>query len=110
MLMEELRPAESFTGSSAHVVAGCDLSSDIAAAAAMQCYTSETSLGKTPQPGDSGDLNGYGYHSDVGALARVVFKFQHRPEWLLQGSKVIMRDRTDGCIAGAGVIHVVQLD
>lgn len=108
--MEELRVAELQSGSSTHVVDGCNMAPAIAAAAAMQCYTSEASCSKAECDLDgSGDvLNPADYGSDVGTLARVVFRFQHRPEWLMQGSRVIMRDRTDGCTAGAGVIQLLH--
>lgn len=36
--------------------------------------------------------------------ARVRFKFSHRPEFMLPGSRVIFRDRSSGKVVGAGVI------
>lgn len=113
MAMEEIRLAEPANDSSLHLIDGCQLSSAIAAAAAMQCYTSEAHLNKAESSthlssdGSGDDAHLTGRHSDVGTIAHVVLKFQHRPEWLMKGSRVIMRDRTDGCTAGAGVIRTV---
>ena len=113
MAMEEIRLAEPADNSSLQLIDGCQLSSAIAAAAAMQCYTSEAHLSKAESSthlssdGSGDDAHLTGRHSDVGTIAHVVLKFQHRPEWLMKGSRVIMRDRTDGCTAGAGVIRTV---
>ena len=41
---------------------------------------------------------------DLGCMARVVLEFCHRPEWLQAGARLVVRDRADGCTAGAGVI------
>lgn len=41
---------------------------------------------------------------DLGCTARVVLEFCHRPEWLQAGARLVVRDRADGCTAGAGVI------
>ena len=39
-----------------------------------------------------------------GCIVRVRFRFLQRPEWLRQGARLILRDRSDGHIAGAGYI------
>jgi len=40
--------------------------------------------------------------------ARVKFKFLHRPEWLLPGSRVIFRHKSFGKVVGAGLILTGQ--
>eukprot|EP00198_Chlamydomonas_reinhardtii_P007126 XP_001696462.1 GTP binding protein [Chlamydomonas reinhardtii] len=42
---------------------------------------------------------------DLGCLVRVVLRWQHRPEWLREGAKLLVRDRSDGRIAGAGFVR-----
>ncbi len=109
--MEEVRSVESASSSGRRIVEGCNMASAIAAAAVMQEYRSGTSaLSKSVcslvADGSFGDdVLMSGNISAVGTLTRVVFKFQHRPEWLMEGSRIIVRDRTDGCTAGAGVIR-----
>ncbi len=44
---------------------------------------------------------------DLGCLVRVVFRWQHRPEWLREGAKLLVRDRGDGRVAGAGFVRRV---
>ncbi|KAG2502058.1 hypothetical protein HYH03_000552 [Edaphochlamys debaryana] len=44
---------------------------------------------------------------DLGCLVRVVLRWQHRPEWLLEGSKLLVRDRSGGRVAGAGFVRRV---
>ena len=117
VVMEELRPAESTSMGSRHMVDGCDLTSAVAAAAAMQdCTNAGMTTGKLgsgsnmSSDGSSGeDQLGCAEGAAFGTLARVIFKFQHRPEWLKKGSRIVVRDRTDGCIAGAGVIQKLFL-
>ncbi|GIL59837.1 hypothetical protein Vafri_14551 [Volvox africanus] len=46
---------------------------------------------------------------DLGCLVRVVFRWQHRPEWLREGAKLLVRDRGDGRVAGAGFVRRVLL-
>lgn len=115
MSMEEVRSSESVlpSMSSSHIVEGCNLASAIAAAVVMQDYTMRSSVLSSAQSGSNMIADGFmgdevplpGSNSAVGTLTRVVFKFQHRPEWLMEGSRIILRDRTDGCTAGAGVIR-----
>ncbi len=38
--------------------------------------------------------------------AYIKFKFSHRPEWLLLGSRVIFRDKISGKVVGAGVVCI----
>lgn len=117
VVMEELKPAESSSTNGRHMVDGCDLTSAVAAAAAMQdCTSAGMSTGKSnsgsnmSSDGSCGeDQLGCADRVAFGTLARVVFKFQHRPEWLMKGSRIVVRDRTDGCIAGAGVIQKLFL-
>ena len=40
-----------------------------------------------------------------GRVAHVKFRFQHRPEWLQQGSTLLVRDHISSTTAGAGVIR-----
>ena len=108
--MEEVQLSESHASSSrVHSVEGCNLASAIAAAAVMQDYTASASMLSHAQSGSNGsmgdDLSMSGSSSAVGTCTRVVFKFEHRPEWLMEGARIILRDRTDGCTAGAGVIR-----
>lgn len=113
VVMEELRPTQSDAYRIRHMVEGCNLTSAVAAAAAMQDHmcagtsaTKTSSGGNLSSDGSFGDEQlGCADGTAVGTLARVVFKFQQRPEWLMEGSRLIVRDRTDGCIAGAGVIR-----
>lgn len=113
--MEEVKSSDAVSPSitSSRIVEGCNLVSAVAAAVVMQDYTTGSSLLNTAQSGSSMLADGYmgdeasmcENSSGVGTLTRVMFKFQHRPEWLMEGSRVILRDRTDGCTAGAGVIR-----
>eukprot|EP00798_Chlamydomonas_sp_ICE-L_P006227 gene6227-2845_t len=48
-------------------------------------------------------------HGDLGTIARVQFQFISRPEWLKEGSRVIVRDLADGLVAGAGFIGLRQV-
>ena len=113
--MEEVKSSDSVSpsSSSSHIVEGCNLASAIAAAVVMQDHTTGSSVLSTAQSGSNTTADCFmgdevlisGSSSAVGTLTRVVFKFQHRPEWLMEGSRIILRDRTDGCTAGAGVIR-----
>ena len=107
--MEELIDAESAEQANNLVIHGCDMTSAVAAAKALRRSSEPVAL----QPSSAGSLHDRLGHAltdddeedtDFGTLARVTFRFQQRPEWLLAGSRLIIRDRTDGCIAGAGVI------
>ncbi|KAK9803002.1 hypothetical protein WJX73_009078 [Symbiochloris irregularis] len=42
-----------------------------------------------------------------GCIASVTFRFVHRPEWLRTDACLLVRDRSDGCIAGAGFISSI---
>ncbi len=47
-------------------------------------------------------------HRTGGAcVAAVTLRFQHRAECLRPGARLILRDRADGCIAGAGIVRAV---
>ncbi|GAX84840.1 hypothetical protein CEUSTIGMA_g12261.t1 [Chlamydomonas eustigma] len=39
-----------------------------------------------------------------GCIVKLCLRFMQRPEWLREGSKLIIRDRADGHIAGAGFV------
>ncbi|PRW57468.1 Two-component response regulator ARR14 isoform 1 [Chlorella sorokiniana] len=42
--------------------------------------------------------------SDIGCLAAVTFTFMHQPEWLVEGARMIARDRSTGRVAAAGYV------
>ena len=98
--MEELVDAVSAEQANNLIIDGCDMTSAIAAAKALRGSSVGSLHGKLRSaPTDDDDED-----TDFGTLARVTFRFQQRPEWLLAGSRLIVRDRTDGCTAGAGLI------
>ncbi len=37
-------------------------------------------------------------------------RFEHRPEWLRQGSRLVVRDRSTGHVSAAGYVSKVMLD
>ena len=43
-------------------------------------------------------------------VVRVSLRFQHRPEWVHPGQTLLMRDRTDSCLAASGLISEVSGD
>lgn len=45
---------------------------------------------------------------DIGCLAAVTFRFMHNPEWLVEGARLIIRDRTTGRTSGAGYVTAVH--
>ena len=97
--MEELVDAVSSEQANNLIIDGCDMTSAIAAAKALRGSSVGSLLEKLRSAPTDDDED-----TDFGTLARVTFRFQQRPEWLLAGSRLIVRDRTDGCTAGAGVI------
>lgn len=40
-----------------------------------------------------------------GCVARVTFEFCQRPEWVQEGARLIVHDRTDNCLSGAGIVE-----
>ena len=38
-------------------------------------------------------------------VAVVSFRFTHQPEWMQEGARFVVRDCTESCTAGAGVIR-----
>ena len=42
---------------------------------------------------------------EEGCVATVMFEFSQRPEWLQEGARLIVHDRTDNCLAGAGIVR-----
>ncbi len=40
-----------------------------------------------------------------GCVARVTFEFCLRPEWVQEGARLIVHDRTDNCLSGAGIVE-----
>lgn len=78
-----------------HVFAGSSLASAVAAAAAL--------LGDDGH-GD-GALTSPHAGGSVGCATAVTLLFVKRPEWLQRGARLILRDRGDGCAAGAGIVR-----
>jgi hypothetical protein len=48
------------------------------------------------------DVDGGG--APLTACARVTLRFVHHPEWLQERAPLLLRDRGDCCVAGAGVV------
>ena len=46
-----------------------------------------------------------GSDMDEGCIATVVFEFLQHPEWLQEGARLIVHDRTDNCLSGAGFVR-----
>ncbi|GLI70309.1 hypothetical protein VaNZ11_015260 [Volvox africanus] len=65
--------------------------------------SNSTSMSSLQQPGAQQPVLDH----DLGCLVRVVFRWQHRPEWLREGAKLLVRDRGDGRVAGAGFVRRV---
>lgn len=42
---------------------------------------------------------------DAGCIVLATFKFAHHAEWLREGARLIIRDRSDGHVSGVGVIR-----
>ena len=42
---------------------------------------------------------------EEGCVAIVNFRFLHQPEWLQVGSRFVVRDCTESCTSGVGVIR-----
>lgn len=45
---------------------------------------------------------------DIGCVAAVTFTFMHQPEWLVEGARLIVRDRTTSRTAAAGYVMAVH--
>ncbi|KAL4421140.1 hypothetical protein ABPG77_000775 [Micractinium sp. CCAP 211/92] len=45
---------------------------------------------------------------DIGCIVAVAFRWEHNPEWLVEGARLIVRDRTTGRTSGAGYVASVQ--
>jgi hypothetical protein len=56
--------------------------------------------------GGAGAQTGRGLGSGrvVGSVVHARFRFVQRPEWLQVGAKLIIRDRSNGHVAAAGVV------
>lgn len=78
--------------------AGSSLASAIAAAAAL---LGEGCNGDGMPPATQGA-------GSVGCATAVTLQFVSRPEWLQQGARLILRDRGDGCAAGAGIVRALH--
>ena len=37
-------------------------------------------------------------------IASVRFRFEHEPVWMQANSRFIVRDRTESCLSGAGIV------
>ena len=92
-------------------MAGRSLSPAIAAAAALL----EGSPPVTPSdaelpsaPGGASPRGSARNRAGSACVAAVTLRFQHRAEWLRPGARLILRDRADGCIAGAGIVRCVR--
>ncbi|KAK9815416.1 hypothetical protein WJX72_003287 [[Myrmecia] bisecta] len=102
--MQELSDADILA--SDWLVAGCSMASAIAAAATLM------------SPGHAGGGSPRAVHAEEherhavrpGCIAHVVLQFVHRPEWLQEGSRIIVRDRADGGTAGAGIVRALHWD
>ncbi len=42
---------------------------------------------------------------EEGCIASVTFEFSQRPEWLEEGARLVVHDRTDNCLSGAGIVR-----
>ncbi|KAG7667534.1 putative GTP-binding protein 2 [Nannochloris sp. 'desiccata'] len=71
-----------------------------AAAAVLQHTITTTKKNSSPPCGEENGIK----------TARVKFKFSHRPEWLLPGSRAIFRNKSSGKVVGAGLILTGQKD
>ena len=52
-----------------------------------------------------GSAAGISDSMEEGCVATVMFEFSQRPEWLQEGARLIVHDRTDNCLAGAGIVR-----
>ena len=71
-------------------------------------FATDAILGGSSDEGEGGEREGRGsqaFEEQGGCIVRVRFCFVNRPEWLREGSKLILRD-TEGLISGAGFICV----
>ncbi|KAK9865507.1 hypothetical protein WJX84_004097 [Apatococcus fuscideae] len=66
------------------------------------------SSGASPQEGRAGEEEGSKSAHDIGCIARVTLRFLHHPEWLQEDARIIVRDRTDGCTSGAGILEHIS--
>lgn len=91
--MVEVPLAEKWQISDACQATGCNLAPAIAAAASLLVHSSvcEDALSQT----------------GGACVAIITFCFTHQPEWLLEGSRLVVRDRTESCTAGAGIVRCV---
>lgn len=66
------------------------------------------SQGKGPAAADNDDVN---EQEGIPCVVRVVFRFMHRPEWLSNGMRLIVRDKSGsrGRVAAAGYVCSVAL-
>jgi len=62
----------------------------------------------SPKAADDADHERLGV--DCGCIVMATFRFSHRPEWLRPGARLIVRDRNDGHVSGAGCIQRVMYD
>ena len=63
-----------------------------------------------PDPLMEGSCAGGEASGAAACLARVTLQFQQRPEWVQRGQTLLLRDRTDGCLAAAGLIVAVSTE
>ena len=43
-------------------------------------------------------------------VASVRFRFEHEPVWMQASTKIVVRDRTESCISGAGLVTALFPD
>ena len=54
---------------------------------------------------EADDLTSLSNFMDEGCIATVIFEFLQHPEWLQEGARLIVHDRTDNCLSGAGFVR-----
>ncbi len=86
------------------------LPSSIRAAASL-LQAARHSDGSGSESGPQSATHGSGALTDVGSVVVARFRFVHRPEWLQEGARLIVRDRSDGGhFAAAGYIRALVPD
>lgn len=83
------------------------LSSSIQAAAALLRHGDDAHTGRGGAADGAGGGDSPRCH-DLGSVVQVTFRFVHRPEWLRHGSRLVVRDRSDGHVAAVGFINALD--
>jgi GTPase len=58
------------------------------------------------EAGAAGGAEGAAGAGGYGSVVQARLRFAHRPEWLREGSRIIVRDRADGHVAAAGLVRL----